>query len=110
MADHPPVTAFDEPSALYALMQGDPAEARRICTAMSRTERTEFASRLTSLHEILDDLNATLCVHCGQRITKVPRSAMRNAALGTVVWSHSHNFGARCDNGTTTAEPAPQEN
>lgn len=98
----PSVNTFDETAALYAVMQGDVEEARRICTAMSRTERTEFAQKMLTLRETLDDLNATRCIHCKGRIA-------RTVQRGTAYWWHFHNHASACNEGGTLAEPAKED-
>lgn len=51
----PHVTAFAETSALYAVLEGDDAEARRIVSDMFPNERAEFAQQLDRLRAMLTD-------------------------------------------------------
>jgi hypothetical protein len=50
-----PVTAFAETSALYAVLEGDDIEARRIVSDMLPNERAEFAAQLDRLRAMLTD-------------------------------------------------------
>jgi uncharacterized protein with PIN domain len=109
VTDFPAVSAFSETAALFALMRGDRDETRRICAAMTPPERTDFSLRLLELREILDDVGATRCKHCGQRIAKVPASAIKGGSPNTIYWFHSHNSKSHCDAGGTMAEPTPEE-
>lgn len=101
----PPVTAFDETAALFALMEGDREGVRRIVSDMLPGERAEFAQRLRELQEILADVSAARCLHCGQRIRKVPPSAIKGGSPNRVIWAHHHNHATACDEGGTMAEP-----
>lgn len=51
----PSVTAFAETSALYAVLEGDDTEARRIVSDMLPNERAEFAAQLDRLRAMLAD-------------------------------------------------------
>jgi hypothetical protein len=51
----PPVNAFAETSALYAVLEGDDVEARRIVSDMLPNERAEFAAQLDRLRAMLTD-------------------------------------------------------
>lgn len=51
----PSVTAFAETSVLYAVLEGDDAEARRIVADMLPNERAEFAGQLDHLRSMLTD-------------------------------------------------------
>lgn len=51
----PPVTAFAETSALYASLEGNDTEARRIVRDMLPSERAEFAAQLDRLRAMLTD-------------------------------------------------------
>lgn len=51
----PSVTAFAETSALYAVLEGNDAEARRIVGDMFPNERAEFAGQLDRLRAMLTD-------------------------------------------------------
>ncbi|MGA5598348.1 hypothetical protein ACPCSE_29360 [Streptomyces cellulosae] len=109
----PPVTAFDETAALFALMEGDREKARRIVADMLPGERAEFAQRLSELREILDDVGAPRCAHCGERIAKVPADKLIRSAPDAVHWWHTGTGKGECEQGVTVATPAaadlPQE-
>jgi hypothetical protein len=51
----PPVTAFAETAALYAVLNEDYPDARRIVTDMTAAERAEFAGQLDRLRSMLTD-------------------------------------------------------
>lgn len=51
----PSVTQFSETAALYAVLEGDDVEARRIVSDMLPNERTEFAEQLDRLRSMLTD-------------------------------------------------------
>lgn len=51
----PSVTTFAETSALYAALEGDDTEARRIVSDMLPNERAEFAAQLDRLRAMLTD-------------------------------------------------------
>lgn len=95
--------------ALQALIQGDATRARRFCMDMSRAERARFARQMLELREILDDLNADRCLHCGKRIEKVPSDRVRNRTTNADIWYHPGINSGHCPEGDTMAEPAPHE-
>lgn len=51
----PAVTAFAETAALWAVMNGDDAEARRIVRGLYPNERAELAEQLDRLRAMLTD-------------------------------------------------------
>ena len=51
----PTVTSFAETAALWAVLEGDDAEARRIVADMFPNERAEFAGQLDRLRSMLTD-------------------------------------------------------
>jgi len=105
----PSVTTFGETAALYALMEGDREEAKRICGDMSRNERAEFALQLVNLTKIVQDLNAPRCAHCRSQIAKVPAGRVRGGSPGEEFWFHVETLQGTCAAGDTVAEPEPLE-
>lgn len=57
----PTVRTFAETSALYSLMQDDPADTRRIITEMTPGERAEYAGLIDRLRKLI----GTDCDACG---------------------------------------------
>jgi hypothetical protein len=51
----PAVTSFAETAALFAVLEGDDVEARRIVGDMYPNERAEFAEQLDRLRSMLTD-------------------------------------------------------
>lgn len=60
----PAVTTFAETAALYAVMEGDPQEARRIIDDMHPGEREIYAGQLNELLVML----SRYCQDCGEQI------------------------------------------